>query len=249
MQSDYLYSAPLQEKTERKLILFFAGWGMDHNPFRHLSGGDHDVILFYDYKRFGFGECVTSLLNLFHNYSQITVVAYSLGVWGASRTFEKFHHALQNTLRQTEINKILKKLGPCIAINGTLFPINKTWGIPSDIFSKTIENLPEGLDKFNLRMCGNRECYQRYTTCSPARTAVEIKEELIAIENNISVTNALPWRHALISDTDYIFPTANQRTFWEDYQSSGHPQLNITSIPGGHFPFFHWNHWGEILSF
>lgn len=248
MQFDYLCTS-VQENKARKLILFFAGWGMDPAPFRHLTSDSCDVIMFYNYRKLGFGECVTTLQNLFHNYSQISIIAYSLGVWGASTAFEKFTDSLSRTLKASEIKQLLKKLDQCIAINGTLFPISSTWGIPQEIFSKTIENLPQGLDKFNLRMCGSLECYNRYKNCLPEREVIQIKEELIAIEENMIVTNSLKWDHALISDTDYIFPTLNQRTFWEDYQISGPPLLKISTVPGGHFPFFIWNHWEEILHF
>lgn len=248
MQSKYLYHNIQENVPYKRLIMFFAGWGMDEKPFRHIKSENYDIIIFYNYSRFGFGECVTPFFNLFNTYSQIHIIAYSMGVWGASVAFEKFLDSLDKSCSPQMIHRIMKKIDRRIAINGTLFPVNNIWGIPHDIFTKTIENLPRGMDKFILRMCGNKEIYSGYQQCLPERSAEDIKQELISVKENFYISNSLKWNKAIISAADNIFPTGNQLTFWEDYKISTNPRLEIKEIPGGHYPFSALTDWEEVLN-
>ena len=39
----------LNKKNNKKVILFFNGWGMDDSVVKHLNPEDYDVIMYYDY--------------------------------------------------------------------------------------------------------------------------------------------------------------------------------------------------------
>lgn len=104
----------LNKKNNKKLIIFFNGWGMDENVVKHLEPGDYDVIMFYDYNSLG---CDISL----DNYSEKFLVAWSMGVMVA-------------TLFDIEYKTKT-------AINGTLKPIDDNFGIPVRVYDLTLNHL------------------------------------------------------------------------------------------------------------
>ena len=71
------------------------------------------------------------------------------------------------------------------ALNGTPFPMHDTLGIPTAIFEGTLHHISEeGMRRFNRRMCGDKETFNRYSELSP-RPLEEIKEELESLYNQI----------------------------------------------------------------
>ena len=80
-------------------------------------------------------------------YKEVTVVAWSLGVFVATLALAGLRLPIVRA----------------VAINGTLFPMHDTLGIPPKIFLGTLENLSEeGRKRFNRRMCGSREVLRMY---------------------------------------------------------------------------------------
>ena len=126
-----------KDEGNDKLLLFFNGWGASPELFARLEpDADRDYWVVYDYRGgFGMEEEVSA-------YKEVTVVAWSLGVFVA-------------TLALAERGLPIVR---AVAINGTLFPMHDTLGIPQKIFLGTLENLnEEGIKRFNRRMCGSRD--------------------------------------------------------------------------------------------
>ena len=98
----------ISKNDNSKVILFFNGWGQDHSIINHLDRSSYDIIAFSDYD-----DDFTIDESVLQNYSEINVVAWSMGVWACAK-------ALQNTRL---------KLKRSIAINGTLRPIDDNKGI------------------------------------------------------------------------------------------------------------------------
>ena len=68
---------------EEKLILFFNGWGMDEGVISHLDAEGFDLCIFYHYDNdFSFDADLTE------GYKKVYLIAWSMGVWAASRTFK-----------------------------------------------------------------------------------------------------------------------------------------------------------------
>jgi len=44
----------LNKKENKKLIVFFNGWGMNETPVQHLAYNDFDVLILYDYRNLNF---------------------------------------------------------------------------------------------------------------------------------------------------------------------------------------------------
>lgn len=211
----------LHNQHNKDCILFFNGWGMDIHAVDHLDRKGFDVILFNDYNPI---NLFTEELN---DYRKIYVVAWSLGVWAASRI-----------LSQKKFN-----IDKALAINGTLQPIDDLLGIPETIFNETLNSWSEtSREKFNMRISGGRRQYERLNKLDSERTIENQKNELCFIRQEIlkSITVPFPFNCALIGIRDLIFTSANQNNYWKD-------KTCIMEFDIPHYPFAAFKSWEEII--
>ena len=190
------------KNNQKHLLLFFAGWGMDETPFLTIHPTDKDWMICYDYRSLAFDT------DLLETYSQITLIAWSMGVWAASQIMKQYPHL---------------PVSQSIAINGTLYPIHETKGIAHSIFDGTLQGLNEQtLQKFQRRMCGSIADYKTFQTISPQRPMEELKEELAAIQQQyLSLPPSdFKWQKAIIGKGDRIFLPDNQYLAWENQVDS-----------------------------
>lgn len=168
----------LIQQNHKRLLLFFAGWGMDARPFCSFQPKDCDWMICYDYRSAEFN------VEALANYSEIIVIGWSMGVWVASEVMQ-LHPELP--------------IKGSLAINGTPYPIDDQKGIPSAIYEGTLEGLNDNtLQKFQRRMCGSNTEYQTFQQTAPQRPIEELKEELIKIrERYLSSTLR---RHSKLSN-------------------------------------------------
>lgn len=186
----------IQRQHTPRLLLLFAGWGMDTTPFQSMERAGSDLLVCYDYRTLTFDE------ELCRSYQEITLIAWSMGVWAATQL-------LQNS--SLPITR-------CIAINGTPYPIDDLRGIPTAIFQGTLAGLNDAtLAKFQRRMCGSASAYQQFLAVAPTRPIEELKEELQAIATGYATLPpaTLPWESARVGSADRIFPAENQLRAWE----------------------------------
>ena len=198
-EPSHIHTSSLQ-KTPR-LLLFFAGWGMDEHPFLQDAPPDSDFMICYDYRTLDFD---TSPLA---GYTVIDVVAWSMGVWAASQVLSKVSLPIRRR----------------IAINGSPFPIDEKRGIPPAIFMGTLEGLNEAsLRKFQRRMCADGNVFARFQLTAPERSIEELKEELAAVAEQYRMlpTETFAWEQAIIGESDRIFPPTNQRAAWKGISMS-----------------------------
>lgn len=184
-------------RKHHRLLLFFAGWGMDEFPFLPYTPPDSDFMICYDYRTLDFN---TSLIT---PYTVIDVVAWSMGVWAASQVLQ----GLSLPIRKS------------VAINGTPFPIDERRGIPPAIFQGTLEGLnPTTLLKFQRRMCRDGSSFARFKETAPKRTVDELKEELDAIGRQYRLLPPahFTWQRAFIGQNDRIFPPPHQQEAWNE---------------------------------
>lgn len=180
-----------------RLLLLFAGWAMDATPFRHVVRPGYDTLVVWDYRSLVFDWSVVT------PYSEIVVIAWSLGVYAASMTL----HAINS------------KVSAKIAVNGTLTPVDDMTGIPEAIYEGTAAGLtPRSLSKFFRRMCGDRHTTDRFMRQAPSRPIDELVDELRAIWPAPWFANAqvADWDRAVIGRDDAIFPACNQQRAWAD---------------------------------
>jgi malonyl-ACP O-methyltransferase BioC len=192
----------LTERHEPRLLLIFAGWSTNASAFAGLSCPGYDI---------GVLSNMTNLRELplgqLRQYSEIVVMAWSMGVWAAAIALEPHMAELPVTLT--------------LAVNGTPTPADNLTGIPTAVFSGTAQNLnQQTLAKFRRRMGG--------AELPPASQSIEqLQSELFAAMATPAPT--MRWDRAVISRRDMIFPPANQHNAWQD-------RAEITEIEGTHTP-------------
>lgn len=182
-----------------RLVLFFAGWGMDETPFLDYPSLDSDWMICYDYRQLNFdAKALTP-------YREIHLTAWSMGVWAASQVMQQTPVLAASIVRST-------------AINGTPSPVSEARGIPPAIFEGTLQGLSEAsLLKFQRRMCANGEAFRHFQILAPRRPCEELRDELEAIGKQ---SQSLPpsdfvWNRAIIGDADRIFPPQAQHHAWQ----------------------------------
>jgi len=207
----------LKKENNPNLILFFAGWGMDENPLKHIDSKGVDVLLIYDYND------LTLAANL-SQYAEITVIAWSMGVLAASIVCEKIH------------------VTRAIAINGTQNPIDVKFGINPKLYQFTLDNLSEiTRDKFFQNMFLDEKKYEKLQ--KPERNLENQRKELANLQKIAQKTTELKFDFdcAIISTQDKIIPTKNQQRFWQT------KKVKVVELNSGHYPFFELSSIEEIL--
>ncbi len=204
----------LIDNQSDRLTLIFSGWGMDSNPFSGLTHSGADLAVAWDYRTLDFDAS-----SIFGAYKEINVVAWSFGVYAASRVLASYE------------DRIARR----IAINGTCTPIDDRLGIPHAIFDGTLATMDErNLRKFYRRMCGSSTVFATFSEHMPQRPVSELTDELRTFA---SYAKEMPhagfrWDFAIISDNDAIFPPDNQKAAWH---AAGCEQVCIS---GPHIPDF-----------
>lgn len=199
--------------TSERLILIFAGWGMDARPFSALRRAGYDIAVVWDYR-----DCVLPA-DIVSGYKEICVIAWSMGVMVAD--------GLLDSIPAVTLS---------VAVNGTTCPVDNSLGIPEAIFDGTLAGLSERtLEKFRMRMCGGAHAYAEFKPFAPLRSFDELRDELEAlgrIAKSRRSGGAFVWDHAIVSMGDAIFPPENQMAAWKDKARS------LSVYRGPHMPNF-----------
>lgn len=163
-----------------KLILFFSGFASMPKHFSSLKmPKNHDLLFCYDYQNLDFDYEILA------NYSEICVIAWSMGVAVASRldlAGAKFY----------------------LGINGTNYGIDKLFGIHPSIFQKTARSF-DIKAFYSLMSVGN-------LAINPNRNYQNELFALLEICNNFK-PKIFAWDKAIISKNDKIFPVNPSRKF------------------------------------
>lgn len=216
MQSKFI-----KQNNSKDLIIFFNGWSVDEKIVSNLASASYDILMFYDYSDL---QIEHNLLEKINNYQEINVISWSFGVWACGSVIDKFKN-LQNV----------------IAVNGTLKPVDKNFGIPGRMFDFTLKTLSEpNYIKFFENMFEGDPDISKF----PDREIENQRYELEAIkhfssQNNIE-KNIEFFSKIYISSNDKIIPTKNQIAFWNG--------LNVKMIDSGHYCFDKFKTWDEIIN-
>lgn len=198
---------------------------MDENHLLRLKSTNYDILICSDY------QDLSPLCNdKLKNYSDITIIAWSMGVFAANK-----------------LKKYLNNVSLSIAINGTLKPIDDKYGIPEAIFEATLNNFnAETREKFYKRMFKNNEDFEKFLLNQSKRSANDQKRELITLQNYIIKENGSKncFDRVIIGKYDKIIPAKNQIRFWNETEKS-----NPVIIEEGHYPFFRWQNYEEIIEY
>lgn len=205
----------LKREKNSSLIIFCNGWGHDENVLSALSCNNDDLLMLWDYRNL---KLDLDLREVFADYKEVYLIAWSLGVFVANQIFTDF------------------KFDKSIAINGTLKAIDDDFGIPNSVYNGTLDGLNElSLKKFLRRMCFSRDVIKFYEQCESSRSLNELKEELFELRDLYlnSKLNECIFEQAIVSKNDAIFPFVNQELFWN--QTLQNNKINV--LDASHFCF------------
>lgn len=182
------------DEAHPRLVLIFAGWGMDARMFRNLRRGGYDIAVVHSYHT---PAVVPEWLD---NYGEICVVAWSYGVSMAERVLQQ-HPQWPVTLR--------------VAVNGTPMPVSDDYGIPERIYHATLDGLSERtVYKFYRRICMDATEFGTWKEVMPQRTLDSLVAEL-ELFGNLTSVEPQRWDIAYIAANDAIIPPDNQRRAWQ----------------------------------
>lgn len=200
---------------------------MDYRLFDNLRHDAYDILVVWDYRQLyseerGETRPFGYLLSRAPKYKEICILAWSFGVYAAQQVMEA----------------LAPNLSRCIAVNGTVNPINDTVGIPEATFRGTLNNLDQrNWQKFFRRICGTPERMAQVEPQMPKRPIEELIDELQILGHGAldSLGKEVPnphrkWDMAIISTRDAIFPLENQRKAWA--------QNTVIEVEGPHLPSF-----------
>lgn len=196
---------------------------MDERPTAHLTAGGWDVCTCFNYNSLDASD-----VEKWQEYEEVTVVAWSMGVWAAEQVLT----GLDLPITQA------------VAINGTPKPVDDAQGIPLATAQATLDGLtPDSLRRFYRRMLGGGNLLKEMDEAGqlPRIDFDERKEEL----RRIIAAQPYPdtgfrWNRAIIGTADAIFPPANLRAAWKG-------KAGIVEIDAPHYPFRQLKTWEEVI--
>lgn len=212
----------LNKQNNDKLMVFFAGWSFDYNPFKVLLCNDYDVLFIYDYNNF------TSIDFKLDIYKEKYLISWSMGVYAAYK-----------------LRKSLPDFNKKIAVNGTVFPVDNDYGIPEKPFLLTLKHAQKGLEgKFYQNIFCKESEYEIYKENPVSRSIENRVCELQNLYDEIKSDEKSYEKYydlAYVSDKDKIIPPNNQKLFWQKYNTE------IKMLDSGHFPYYNFSAWNELL--
>lgn len=215
-----------RREKNKHLVVLYGAWGTDENVFTPLCNDDFDFILFYNYSADD-----ALVLPEMKTYERITLIGWSLGVWAA-----------ENLSLKTGIVPDLT-----IAINGTPIPASDQFGIPLKLLEGTLNNITEeNMEKFYLRMFGDKATYETNIDRVPQRTVKSLQDELRWLYNRMMEhkDTGFKWDFAVISEEDRVFPSQNLIEYWGKEMNT----KNII-VPLPHYFFHKWESFIDFISF
>lgn len=202
-----------------RLLIFFCGFYTDENCFIEFDNLKSDILFIYDYSNLDFSNIEYFD---FAPYTEINLIAYSYGVFAAN-----------------EGAGYLPPLNNSAAVSGTIFPIDENYGIKPKIYDLMLNSF----DKSVVQNFKNKMEMNSGEIKNSKRDIQNLKNELLNIKKYISkneIRKNLDFEKVIITTKDRIVPYGAQKNFW-----AGHK--NVREIESGHFPFFHFKDFDEIL--
>lgn len=203
-----------------ELILLLNGWGMDERPYKPLKS-KRDILFVSDYND----------LNLefpsFAKYKKIILITFSAGAFMA--------------------NYLKDKLPPFslkIAISGNFHLFKKGYGAPDDILHAMKNISFENALEFRKNLVNEESEYILFNKNQPLRGLESSLAELKALENYSSENKIIDFEFdkIIIGTEDKFFPYKHQIQAWGQ-------KSNVKAINGGHFLFYKFSNFDEIIDF
>ena len=210
--------------NSNSLIIFFCGFYTDANCFVEFDNGKSDILFVYDYSNM----TENPLLEFdFYTYTNIRAIAYSYGVWALNYCYNEGS---------------LPYINSSCALCGTFCPVDNTYGVNEKIHELMEKSLSEQtIEKFEEKMVLGANSPIEFK--KPNRTIDNLHKELEAIRiisKRYWFQKNFQFSKVVLTKKDKIFPYSSQENFWAKHK-------NIVELDCGHFPFFEFKDFDEIL--
>jgi biotin synthesis protein BioG len=212
----------LSRTGQPSCLLFFAGWGMDPEPFRTFAPQGHDLLLVYDYRELNEPEPAAFLPQ---GYQHLALLAWSMGVWVAGHLLAGYR----------------QRFGTAVAVNGTLTPIDDQAGIPAQVYAKMLATFsPQALLAFYRSMFVDQAGLDLFLASRPHRPVEEIRAELAALRSHYLERGPAPdiYARKLVGSRDRVFAARAQVRCWG--------RDGCHTFRGPHSPFYELG-WPDLL--
>ncbi len=210
--------------NKSSLIVFFCGFYTDANCFIEFDNGKNDLLFVYDYS-----DMENNPLEYFDflDYTKVSVIAYSYGVWALNYVYNQ---------------NLLPKIGSSCALCGTFCPIDNEYGVNEKIYDLMARSLnSDTIEKFEQKMALGATSPLKIKSAN--RKIENLSDELL----NIKVVSKRTWfkknfefDKVVLAKKDRIFPYSSQANFWAAHKHK-------VELECGHFPFFEFKDFDEIL--
>ena len=210
--------------NKSSLIVFFCGFYTDANCFIEFDNGKNDLLFVYDYS-----DMENNPLEYFDflDYTKVSVIAYSYGVWALNYVYNQ---------------NLLPKIESSCALCGTFCPIDNEYGVNEKIYDLMARSLnSDTIEKFEQKMALGATSPLKIKSAN--RKIENLSDELL----NIRVVSKRTWfkknfefDKVVLAKKDRIFPYSSQANFWAAHKHK-------VELECGHFPFFEFKDFDEIL--
>lgn len=209
-----------ENNNKDELIILFCGWGMDEKAFSPLKR-NHDVLFVFDYGNLKFDINVD-----FSKYKKIILITFSAGVFMAAY--------LQDKLPKCDVK---------IAINGSLNLFDTNSGLPESSCKMMEEVSEKNYMELRKKLICDKNNLAIFNKNQPHRTIESSLQELSALKKYYNESKDLKcdYDKIFIGEHDTIIPYKNQLNAWKNHK-------NLYSINGGHFLFYNFTDFDEIIS-
>ncbi|MCC8035346.1 MAG: DUF452 family protein [Rikenellaceae bacterium] len=214
MQVDWIW-----RKGNPRLAVIVMGWASDGRLVRDIIPEGFDALCLYDYRDIGevlAGKWAPGAIFDPSQYSRVSLIAWSFGVWAAERLFGP------EGPFSTDFDK-------AVALNGTPLPADELCGIGSRRLAVTIRGLAKGGKELFDRKAYGPDYRRLSDFLSPRSLDDNIRElEELSRASAVAYMPSIEWNYALMGTLDEIFPPDNMARYWG---SRGE------KVPLYHYPF------------
>ena len=210
--------------NKSSLIVFFCGFYTDANCFIEFDNGKNDLLFVYDYS-----DMENNPLEYFDflDYTKVRVISYAYGVWALNYVYNQ---------------NLLPKIESSCALCGTFCPIDNEYGVNEKIYDLMARSLnSDTIEKFEQKMALGATSPLKIKSAN--RKIENLSDELL----NIKVVSKRTWfkknfefDKVVLAKKDRIFPYSSQANFWAAHKHK-------VELECGHFPFFEFKDFDEIL--
>lgn len=213
-----------QQASNQNVIVIFSGWAFTAEVFAHLQqiNDGYDVLFVSDYR-----DLNIDLPDL-QKYQQRYLLAWSFGV------------ASFGAWRQQQKN--MPNFDRMVAINGTMQPIDRLYGIPESVLQKTMNTLSEQSFQVFAKRCFLPKFLSEHLVI---HVADRVQELQIILQREHPIISG--WDLVWVSTQDKIFPTKNVLRAWQAYNQGSSKHAVIIECEALHAPFHLWSSWDDVI--